>query len=222
MEKLRADLKKQVEYMQARSINFDCSKVNLDKLCLDLNAFQSSFDIEDMGRVYISAINPTDAYSLMLMGKSYQKYEEYENGITCFVSSIRTSASLFVMTSSLRCLSEICMKLSQFVAALRLLNVAYKLCTMYELTITPSFVNDIYPKKRKKTKRKLKKMVCSYCGRKGKLQCCTGCMTAVYCSKLCQKRHWSLDHRKNCDNAVWSKYYRMMKAQLIFADLDSL
>merc|ERR1712228_991571 len=128
---------------------------------------------------------------------------------------------VYIMALSLKCLSGICMELNQFVIALRLLNIAYKLCTMYELVICPSFVNKIYTKKRKRIKKKLKKMICSYCGRKGKLMCCTGCMDAVYCSKLCQKRDWQSMHREKC-NKKWSKYYSELKKKLIFNDIHSL
>merc|ERR1712204_103487 len=88
-------------------------------------------------------------------------------------------------------------KAKRYVFALRLLNIAKKLCTLYEFTITPTFVNKIYPKKRKKIKKKLKKMKCLYCGSKGKLSSCTACMSALYCSKLCQKRDWK-EHKHHC------------------------
>merc|ERR1712228_104755 len=143
-------------------------------------------------------------------GIVYVKNGDYDRSIPRFLASIAASTSLYVTTLSLRYLSDACKEMKRCVIALRSLNVAYKLCTMYELTICPSFVNKIYSKKRKNIKKKLKKMACSYCGRKGKLMCCTGCMKSVYCTKLCQKRDWRAGHRKKCVKK-WFEFYSIMK-----------
>merc|ERR1712129_358941 len=108
------------------------------------------------------------------------------------------STSIHTMVLSLRYLSAIFKKMELFVVALRSLNKARKLCTIYKMTITPTFVENIYPKKRKKIKKQLKKMECSYCGKNGKLFCCTSCMSQLYCSKSCQKRDWKDEHRNSC------------------------
>merc|ERR1712232_688999 len=97
-------------------------------------------------------------------------------------------------------------EIGQLVIALRLLNKARRLCTMFELTITPTFVNKFYPIKRMKIKKKLMNMKCSHCGKKGKLFCCTACMLAVYCSKSCQKKDWKADHSQHC-RKDWTNCY---------------
>merc|ERR1712228_956544 len=112
----------------------------------------------------------------------------------------------------------ICCELDQCVIALRLSNVTYKLCTMYELTICPSFVYMNYFEERRAIKIKLDGMNCSYCGSKGKLMCCTGCMETTYCIRLCQKRDWKMNHRKSCKGR-WLEYYKMLKHGAVFDPL---
>ena len=221
INKLKEDLKKQMIKIDKYMVPVDFDSFGFDKFLLEINELQSSSDIENMGRAYLSGISPTDGYAMMLMGKCYVKYKEYQNGITCFISSICKSTSLYVMTFSLRYLSGICVKLNEYVIALRLLDRAYKLCTMYDTPITPLFVNRIYSRKRKKIKMKLKEVVCSFCGCKGKLKCCTGCMNAVYCSKSCQKRHWRSVHRKTCDKK-WLQHYKTLKQHSIFCEHNFL
>merc|ERR1712228_946023 len=160
------------------------------------------YELIMIGQCSFSQMDPTDVRTKQI-------------GRHVFVDSICNSTSLYAMTLSLRYLSRICYDLDQFVIALRLLNMAYAYCTMYELTITPTFVKEKYSKKRKKIKKKLNKLVCSYCGRKGKLKCCTACMNAVYCTKLCQKRDWRAGHRNKCDGE-WLEEYKKLKVRLVF------
>merc|ERR1712083_161899 len=103
-----------------------------------------------------------NCYSLLLGGKctiSMCKGSDSVRGlIGCFFGSILISSSVYCTTLSLRNLSGLCRRYCQFIVALRFLNAAYRLCTMYEFTITPSFVENEYPKKRRKIKKKLMKM----------------------------------------------------------------
>merc|ERR1711971_459503 len=134
----------------------------------------------------------------ILLGKILSEMERYETSIYFFLQCMEKSRSIYMTSLSLRFMSDSSKELKLFVVALRSLNIARELCTLYEKTITPNFVHKIYPMKRKEIKMKLKKMTCSYCGIKGKLLCCTACMSALYCSKSCQKRDWKL-HRNTCD-----------------------
>ena len=192
--------------------------VDITAICVEMKAWQ--FNVVQAGSMVHSEISFKDrfmanCYSLMLLGKWSMNGKDYPCAMKMFVDSICNSVSIYSFCLSSRYLSEVCVRVGQYVIALRLLNVAYKFCTMYEFTITPTFVNVIYAKKRKKIKKKLKRLFCSHCGKKGKLQCCTGCMTAVYCSKSCQKRHWSLDHKKQC-NREWFEFYEKLKDYFIF------
>ena len=157
----------------------------------------------------------SDQHANVLAAMIVTEFKEYEFAIQCFAECICISTSIYLMTLSLRYLSDICVKLEQYIAALKLLNIARKNCTMYELTITPMFVNKVYFEKKKKIKKKLNKMRCFQCGRKEKLFCCTGCMEAVYCSKQCQKRHWRAHHRKECAKK-WSESYQKLKKYSLF------
>ena len=227
MDKLKFELNRCIKSLMQTKIYLDGRRpkaVNAYQLCQKLKNGQ--LNVEQIGYEIIRTVQLSDVFdqclAMVLNGKVMMKMNQYAASITCFTASINASRSIYTMALSLRYMSEACAKMGQFVIALRLLSVAYKLCTMNELVICPSFVNKIYWRKRKRIKKELNRMFCSHCGRKGKLKCCTGCMTAVYCSKRCQKRDWKKSHRKNCDNAMWSKYYPMMKAQMIFTNIESL
>ena len=196
----------------------DCD-VDINAICVEMKSWQ--FNVVQTGSMVHSEISFKDrftanCYSLMLLGKWSMNGKDYPCAMKMFVDSICNSVSVYSMCLSSRYLSEVCVDLGQFVIALRLLNKAYKLCTMYEFVICPTFVNKAYAERRKKIKNELRKLFCSYCGKKGKLKCCTGCMTAVYCSKSCQKRHWSLDHKKKCSRG-WLEFYEKLKDYLSFS-----
>lgn len=40
--------------------------------------------------------------------------------------------------------------------------------------------------------------MCFMCGQKGGLRGCSGCHKTLYCSHICQKKHWKLCHKKTC------------------------
>ena len=39
---------------------------------------------------------------------------------------------------------------------------------------------------------------CNHCGMLGDHRACHGCLQAVYCSRLCQQKHWHASHRQEC------------------------
>merc|ERR1712228_831002 len=196
-------------------------RINVKKLCDHLKNYQNDLHglNDSMGRFL--CINdgpiigqPVKCFEFLLNGKcELRKFKDidFKKAMGSFVISIVHSKSIYCTTLSLRYLSEMCQDVGQYVVALRFLNIAYSLCTMYdyEYTITFSFVSKYYFKYKRQIKKNLKKIVCSFCGSKGKVKSCTNCMAAFYCSKLCQKRDW-MSHRKKC-HKVWSGYYQMLK-----------
>lgn len=47
-------------------------------------------------------------------------------------------------------------------------------------------------------KRPASKPECSSCGAPSAAQTCSGCLTASYCSRDCQKGHWKCGHKQQC------------------------
>jgi len=186
--------------------------------------FNTVWQNTDLGKNMIHRLRDVkrsnDCYCSLLFARCCFKMKGIiKQGLAAHVTVIGWSTSLHVTTLSLRDMYRFCRKEKRYVCALRFLNIAKKLCTLYELTITPTFVNKIYPKKRKKIKKKLKKMECLYCGSKGKLYSCTACMSALYCSKLCQKRDWK-EHKHHCSKIKkgvnWLDFYRNLKSTKLF------
>merc|ERR1712228_406351 len=194
---------------------FNIETVGLELFDSTLGDFVANGLITSTKSIFERGMNVSDCFSFILFGKVMVKKRDYKDARCTLVRSIRLSTSLYSIILSLRYLSEVCMELDHCVIALRLLNVAYKLCTKYDVVICPSFVNKKYLKKKERIKQKLNKMVCSHCGRKGKLKCCTACMSSYYCSKSCQKREWRLSHRDKCDKE-WTAFYKVLRDELIF------
>ena len=161
------------------------------------------------------AENIGDTFQILLLGKVALLEARITKAGMYFTHAFKRSSSLLATGLSLRYLSGLFYDDGQYVASLRLLNTAYKRCTMYEIAIFPSFVNKQYFEKRKKIKKNIRNMVCCFCERKSrKLMCCTGCMEATYCSKSCQKRDWRSNHRRQCGKGRWSGFYEHVKQQL--------
>ena len=63
---------------------------------------------------------------------------------------------------------------------------------------------DFMPHPTKTTTKTASKKYCWNCcvltdaGVEVKLQCCQGCKTARYCSRVCQKKHWAEEHKTQC------------------------
>merc|ERR1712228_212088 len=199
------------------------SKLNHErifKICKLLKSWQC--DIKSFGLHTLDSLNGdglssddfNECYGLILYGKYCMKSSSNGLAIDALVKSLKISTSLHARTSSLRYLSEICESMDYLIIALKLLNVAYKYCFLCEWTIRPLFVNELYGKKRKALKIKMKKMACNHCGSKKRLKCCVGCMNVVYCSKYCQKRDWSSGHRMKCDKS-WLEHSEILKSVMI-------
>ena len=176
----------------------------------------------DAFKIFVAGGGSMSIYELLIKAKyDYQMWacsgntRAFDMMMIGFSACIVSSPSLYPAVISLTSLSHICKKLGQYVVALRLLDKAYECCTMYEPHVFPSFVKGSYRKKRKRIKQKLKEMRCSHCGRNAKLLCCVGCMSAFYCSKSCQKRHWKHSHRDDCDKRWLEKLNKDMLKQIL-------
>eukprot|EP01084_Bolivina_argentea_P206091 351947_1 len=71
-----------------------------------------------------------------------------------------------------------------------------------------------YPKMKKQLKKRIKKLLCGYCGKhkylknkkkSNKLKVCKGCHVVYYCNTKCQKRHWKQIHCKGCSK-IWIQW----------------
>ncbi len=130
-------------------------------------------------------------------GRVYALIEhEYEMANRCLVIAACSTDNLYESVVSLAALSHSCYLNGQYLIGKRILKCIYKLCNGYLL---PAFVEFGYVGQRKKFNRMIRRLTCSNCkGTDGKLRVCKGCMKMVYCSVLCQKKHWNRIHRTKC------------------------
>eukprot|EP01084_Bolivina_argentea_P264701 448489_1 len=83
-------------------------------------------------------------------------------------------------------------------------------------------IAEIYPKMRKKLKKRLQKIKCNYCGKHkylqtkkqlDKLKVCKGCHSFYYCNKRCQKYHWKRSHSRQCSKQWMQWNVRLLKSR---------
>eukprot|EP01084_Bolivina_argentea_P198017 339218_1 len=118
--------------------------------------------------------------------------------------------SLMCRALALIGLTENCYKNEEYFVGKKVLNIAYKVCKGYLFT---SFIETKYPKYKRKLLEKVCGMNCVNCGTDNRgllLKVCTACMKVSYCSKRCQKIHWKLKHKRNC-NKTWKYLYHCLK-----------
>eukprot|EP01084_Bolivina_argentea_P278209 475170_1 len=143
----------------------------------------------------------------------------YDTAIQMLVILAVSAKSLFKRVNMLRAISDINYEKGQYLLSMKVLRCCYKLCKGYLL---PSFVETKYWKKRTLIKEKIKKLTCFNCGKSNEdcglnMKTCTGCMTATYCSKKCQKFHWNKHHKNQCDG-IWTTsefpFYFLLKQNI--------
>eukprot|EP01084_Bolivina_argentea_P109561 195846_1 len=137
---------------------------------------------------------------------------QHKNAKICYILSIISKGGLYEQVMYLRALSKHCYAQKEYFIGYKILKCAFKLSKGY---ILPSFVNMKYKLKRKKFRKKRNKMKCFHCNKAAiKLNSCKGCMKAVYCGKQCQKKHWNITHRNECDRSWISStcyFYDLLK-----------
>eukprot|EP01084_Bolivina_argentea_P019851 36911_1 len=147
--------------------------------------------------------------------------KDYVSSKLYFCIAICAQNGLYQRLISLRRLCEVCYAVKEYLLALKILNCAFILCKISpsHCVLLPSFVNGTYRKQKKKIKKKIKLLCCSYCNciDISKLRACSGCMKYVYCSRKCQKKHWNTKHKSECDKQ-WIESYKMLK-EVIFCRL---
>eukprot|EP01084_Bolivina_argentea_P131244 231679_1 len=179
--------------------------------------FQSNVEIL-MGKMKISGkyevVTVNEEY--FVIAKIFMKYKLYDHAIYWLTRVSVSSGTLYVIVMSLRYLSKLCEYKRLYGISFRSLKVAKKYCCVHDVIVLPSFCDFEYPKAKKRIRKKLKRMVCcyKYCVRQKldyKVKSCTGCMSAMYCSKQCQKRDWVHLHRNVC-NGSWREKYKRFKS----------
>eukprot|EP01084_Bolivina_argentea_P196256 336448_1 len=187
-------------------------KNNVEIRQIGLNIVKTEITDVHENKNYSGALN-------FLFGRLNLQNYELLTARDYFVKSIYKASSFVLLTLSLRYLSNICVLFNEFGIALRCLKCAYFVCIHTGKYITPSFINEDYRKNKKVIMGYLSTRLCGQCLNKGKkLKSCTGCMKTVYCSRICQKKHWNHIHRKQCDK-YWISHYKLLRQTIIFSHI---
>lgn len=130
----------------------------------------------------------------------FKGYHEIGMKMYCYLAL--DTRTLFMTVHCLRILSHLAFEQRAYLISMRILQCCYIFSKGY---MSPSFVNHKYRKQRRVTMKKIKSLECAHCRKKNverKCKPCSGCMKAVYCSKQCQKIHWKMSHKAQC-NRMW-------------------
>lgn len=101
-----------------------------------------------------------------------------------------------------------CLMNKEYLIGIRTLNATKKLRGKYFMKM----LNNDCCSQKQLFMQIISNLNCDYCGLPNdaaRLKCCKSCMNTYYCSKHCQKRHWSV-HKYEC-NRSWQNVYKPLK-----------
>eukprot|EP01084_Bolivina_argentea_P098930 177850_1 len=158
-----------------------------------------------------------------IINKDYDRAKEYfVSEIICQRPHMIQNYHMIDRVVGLIGLSKSCHQNEEYIMSKKSLNAAYKLCGKYFMS---GFVQMDYNRYTKSLKRTITLLKCDNCSRSNndihiriRYKCCTGCMRVFYCTRKCQKIHWSL-HKNRC-NKTWKWLYPAIK-YCIFDALNS-
>eukprot|EP01084_Bolivina_argentea_P256688 432261_1 len=203
--------------------NSDCDFVfaQLQKLKFQVKTTGTKMIERLYNTVVISNVVTLDHEICFILAKTSENKKDFAKAQLFYFSCIVTTDSFYEQMLSLRYLSNLCSKyFLEYAIAWRLLRYARAMTQIGKIVdgksiYFPSRICKDY-KKQKRLRKKIKSMLCHYCGCKWsvirKLKCCIGCMKVFYCCKNHQKQHWSV-HRKKCDKK-WLHNYGILKSNV--------
>eukprot|EP01084_Bolivina_argentea_P295163 508095_1 len=150
-------------------------------------------------------VKPDDAPIFLMFAAFCTCTENYLESQKFSVIAICIADSLYLRLKAIIGLMGVCVKQKQYI-------MESKLCKCGSELVNGHFVNcNKFFQKHMENTIKVKSQICCYnCGIHCKLKACVGCMIAVYCSRKCQKIHWNIEHRNQC-NKSWSSDYKELR-----------
>eukprot|EP01084_Bolivina_argentea_P135713 239097_1 len=157
-----------------------------------------------------------------MIGAVFVQQKQYYKAMDAFVRCAVGTSSLLIRALCFRDLSEACLANKFYLVAFKLLKRCYNICNGY---FFPSFVKQHFPVRKKLLKKmiKLNMSKCNHCEIviQTKL-CCSGCMSAIYCSRRCQKLHWKNCHYLKCTRKFEQLYQKLKPLLILFKSCNSI